>query len=150
MNALGNKEYEKPMNFYIESKINKEDIVDRVVPERFSYRNSDNEREKETALLKVEVNLDENNNTDKIIIYPGDDAKEKTLQFCMKHRLNEEKKNTLLSIIMEKIEESKKVAKINVEGKKTEQNQISQENKKTEVEKDNNNNMDNVDENQNN
>ena len=150
MNALGNKEYEKPMNFYIESKINKEDIVDRVVPERFSYRNSDNEREKETALLKVEVNLDENNNTDKIIIYPGDDAKEKTLQFCMKHRLNEEKKNTLLSIIMEKIEESKKVAKINVEGKKTEQNQISQENKKTEVEKDNNNNMDNMDENQNN
>jgi len=150
MNALGNKEYEKPMNFYIESKINKEDIVDRVVPERFSYRNSDNEREKETALLKVEVNLDENNNTDKIIIYPGDDAKEKTLQFCMKHRLNEEKKNTLLSIIMEKIEESKKVAKINVEGKKTEQNQISQENKKTEVEKDNNNNMDNMNENQNN
>ena len=68
----------------------------------------------------------------------------------MKHRLNEEKKNTLLSIIMEKIEESKKVAKINVEGKKTEQNQISQENKKTENEKDNNNNMDNVDENQNN
>ena len=67
----------------------------------------------------------------------------------MKHRLNEEKKNTLLSIIMEKIEESKKVAKINVEGKKTEPNQISQENKKTEVEK-YNNNMDNGNENQNN
>ena len=113
LNALGNKEYEKPMNFYIESKINKEDIVDRVVPERFSYRNSDNERENETALLKVEVNLDENNNTDKIIIYPGDDAKEKTLQFCLKHRLNEEKKNTLLRIIMEKIEDNKKGEKIN-------------------------------------
>jgi len=127
LNALGNKEYEKPMNFYIESKINKEDIVDRVVPERFSYRNSDNERENETALLKVEVNLDENNNTDKIIIYPGDDAKEKTLQFCLKHRLNEEKKNTLLRIIMEKIEDNKKGEKINFEGRKTEQNQIFQE-----------------------
>ena len=141
LNALGNKEYEKPMNFYIESKINKEDIVDRVVPERFSYRNSDNERENETALLKVEVNLDENNNTDKIIIYPGDDAKEKTLQFCLKHRLNEEKKNTLLRIIMEKIEDNKKGEKINFEGRKTEQNQIFQETKKTEIEKDINTNV---------
>ena len=141
LNALGNKEYEKPMNFYIESKINKEDIVDRVVPERFSYRNSDNERENETALLKVEVNLDENNNTDKIIIYPGDDAKEKTLQFCLKHRLNEEKKNTLLRIIMEKIEDNKKGEKINFEGRKTEQNQIFQETKKTESEKDTNTNV---------
>ena len=116
-------------------------IVDRVVPERFSYRNSDNERENETALLKVEVNLDENNNTDKIIIYPGDDAKEKTLQFCLKHRLNEEKKNTLLRIIMEKIEDNKKGEKINFEGRKTEQNQIFQETKKTESEKDTNTNV---------
>ena len=150
MNALGNKEYTKPMNFYIESKINKEDIVDRVVPERFSYRNTGKERENETALLKVEVNLDENNNTDKIIIYPGDDAKEKTMQFCLKHRLNEEKKNTLLNIIMEKIADTKKGEKITFEGRKSEQNQIFQENKKIEIEKDTNNKVKNEEENQNN
>ena len=111
LNDIGNKQYEKKMNFYIEPKTNKEDIIDRVVPERISHRNNDIEKEKgkenEPPLLKVEVNLDENNNTDKIIIYPGDNVKEKTLQFCLKHKLNEEKKNTLLHIIMEKIEDNK-------------------------------------------
>ena len=138
MSALGNKEYEKPMNFYIESKLNKEDIVDRVFPERYSSRNSDLERENRTALLKVEVNLDENNNTDKIIIYPGDDVKEKTLQFCLKHKLSEEKKNTLLNIIIEKIEENKNGDKIIVDGRKAERNQIIQENKKSSIIQDNN------------
>ena len=119
MSNIANKEFEKTMNFVIEPKLNKEDIIDRVIPERFSYRNNINnnnnnnndiiekENEVDNALLKVEVNLDENNNTDKIIIYPGDDVKEKTLQFCQKHKLNEEKKNTLMNIIMEKIEETK-------------------------------------------
>ena len=113
LNDIGVKEYEKPMNFHIEPKTNKEDIIDRVVPERFSHRMSDIDRDKEKGkeneapLLKVEVNLDENNHTDKIIIYSGDDVKEKTLQFCLKHKLNEEKKNTLLHIIMEKLEETK-------------------------------------------
>jgi hypothetical protein len=116
MSDIANKEFEKTMNFVIEPKLNKEDIIDRVIPERFSYKNnicsnnndiSEKENEVDNALLKVEVNLDENNNTDKIIIYPGDDVKEKTLQFCQKHKLNEEKKNTLMNIIMEKIEETK-------------------------------------------
>ena len=117
MSNIANKEFEKTMNFVIEPKLNKEDIIDRVIPERFSYRNNINnnnnndiiekENEVDNALLKVEVNLDENNNTDKIIIYPGDDVKEKTLQFCQKHKLNEEKKNTLMNIIMGKIEETK-------------------------------------------
>ena len=120
LSDIANKEFEKTMNFVIEPKINKEDIIDRVVPERFSYKNNINysnnnnnndfiekENEVDNALLKVEVNLDENNNTDKIIIYPGDDVKEKTLKFCQKHKLNEEKKNTLMNIIMEKIEETK-------------------------------------------
>ena len=112
LSDIGNKEFEKTMNFVIEPKINKEDIIDRVVPERYSYKNNylndiEKEKENDTALLKVEVNLDENNNTDKIIIYPGDDVREKTLQFCQKHKLNEEKKNTLMNIIMEKIEETK-------------------------------------------
>ena len=106
------KEYEKPMNFAIEAKINKEDIVDRVVSNRNNYRNEYNQEEKShkgdvTPLLKVEVNLDEKNNTDKIIIYPGDNIREKTIQFCLKHKLDEEKKNTLLSIIFEKMKESK-------------------------------------------
>ena len=146
LNLLGNKEYKKPMNFYIEPKINKEDIMDRVVPERYSFRNSDNEREKErerekekerendkeTALLKVEVNLDENNNTDKIIIYPGDDVKEKIIQFCEKHKLNEEKKNTLMNIIMEKIQETKKGEYINND-RKTERIKTFEDTKKFEI-----------------
>ena len=115
MTQIGYKEYSKPMNFYIESKISKEDIVDRVIPERNSNnaRNDENnniiERDSDNALLKVEVNLDENNKTDKIIIFPGDDVKEKTLQFCAKHKLNEEKKNTLMNIILEKIQESQNI-----------------------------------------
>ena len=85
MNQRGSKEYSKPMNFYIESKLNKEDIVDRVVPERNSAntKNDNIDRDSKTALLKVEVNLDENNTTDKIVIFPGDDVIEKTLQFCL-------------------------------------------------------------------
>ena len=104
------KGFERPMNFCIESKINKEDIIDRVIPDRNTYRNDtiyeEKSKEEMTPLLKVEVNLDEKNNTDKIIIYPGDNIKEKTIQFCVKHKLSEEKKNTLLNIIMEKMKES--------------------------------------------
>ena len=104
------KEYEKPMNFAIESKINKEDIVDRVISDRNNSKKvnlyEENNLEEIAPLLKVEVNLDENNNTDKIIIYPGDNVKEKTIQFCKKHKLNEEKKNTLLNIILEKMKEN--------------------------------------------
>ena len=153
MSILGNKEYQKPMNFYIEEKTNKEDIVDRVFPERYSYKSSEVEKEKETALLKVEVNLDENNNTDKIVIYPGDDVKEKTLKFCLKHKLNEEKKNTLMNIIMEKIEETNNRANLIVEGRKTDRNKTFEEVKKIDSIKDNNdNNEDNIQniENQNN
>ena len=124
MSVLGNKEYKKPMNFVIEQKLNKEDIFDRVIPERFSHKNNENERDNETALLKVEVNLDENNNTDKIILYPGDDVMEKTLQFCNKHRLSEEKKNTLINIIMEKIEETKNGENLMI----NKQNKIFQDN----------------------
>jgi hypothetical protein len=104
------REFEKPkpMNFAIESKINKEDIVDRIIPLRDSYKNEniDENREEIPPLLKVEVNLDEKNNTDKIIIYPGDNVREKTIQFCIKHKLNEEKKNTLLSIILDKMKDN--------------------------------------------
>ena len=129
MSDYGNKEFEKTMNFVIEPKINKEDIIDRVVPERFSYKNNNNseiekEKENEDALLKVEVNLDENNNTDKIIIYPGDDVREKTLQFCQKHRLNEEKKNTLMNIIMEKLHENKNDEEKNEENYNNEEKNI--------------------------
>ena len=102
--------YERPMNFGIESKINKEDIIDRVVPDRNSYKNENvyenNNKEEIAPLLNVEVNLDDKNNTDKIIIYPGDNVREKTIQFCLKHKLNEEKKNTLLNIIFEKMKEN--------------------------------------------
>ena len=104
------KGFERPMNFGIESKINKEDIVDRVIPDRKSHRNEnvfeEKNKEENSPLLKVEVNLDEKNNTDKIIIYPGDDIREKTIQFCVKHKLSEEKKNTLLNIILEKMKET--------------------------------------------
>ena len=103
------KEFEKPMNFAIESKINKEDIFDRVILDSNTNKNEifNEYNKKEVApLLKVEVNLDNKNNTDNIIIYPGDNVKEKTIQFCQKHKLNEEKKNTLLRIILEKIKDN--------------------------------------------
>ena len=98
------------MNFAIESKINKEDIFDRVISDRNNnkneiFNNEYNKKEK-APLLKVEVNLDDKNNTDNIIIYPGDNVKEKTIQFCKKHKLNEEKKNTLLGIILEKMKDN--------------------------------------------
>ena len=137
------REYEKPkpMNFAIESKINKEDIVDRIIPLRDSYKNENIEenREEIPPLLKVEVNLDEKNNTDKIIIYPGDNVREKTIQFCVKHKLNEEKKNTLLSIILDKMKDNKENYEENeeiYENKFEEDN----ENDKNEIE---NNNVEN-------
>ena len=97
------------MNFAIESKINKEDIFDRVILDSNTNKNEifNEYNKKEVApLLKVEVNLDNKNNTDNIIIYPGDNVKEKTIQFCKKHKLNEEKKNTLLGIILEKMKDN--------------------------------------------
>ena len=49
-------------------------------------------------LLKIEVNLDEKNNSDKLFIYPGDDVIKITNKFCMKHKLKEEKKNMTKNI----------------------------------------------------
>ena len=158
MNQRGSKEYSKPMNFYIESKLNKEDIVDRVVPERNSVntKNDNIDRDSKTALLKVEVNLDENNTTDKIVIFPGDDVIEKTLQFCTKHKLSEEKKNTLLNVIFEKIEENQNIERPSDNNNLNNNNNIIEENIKEENKKifelnnkDNNenNNMDNKEQN---
>ena len=128
------KEYEKPMNFAIESKISKEDIVDRIIPTKnYNKENYDDEREDIPPLLKVEVNLDEKNNTDKIIIYPGDNIREKTIQFCIKHKLNEEKKNTLLNIILEKMKENKENEE---ENKEENENDELYENKEVENEND--------------
>ena len=159
MNQRGSKEYSKPMNFYIESKLNKEDIVDRVVPERNSVntKNDNIDRDSKTALLKVEVNLDENNTTDKIVIFPGDDVIEKTLQFCAKHKLSEEKKNTLLNVIFEKIEENQNIERPSDNNNLNNNNNIIEKNVKEESKKifelnnkdnnENNNNMDNKEQN---
>ena len=57
----------------------------------------------EAPLLKMEVNLDENNKTDKLIIYPGDDYLKVTNQFCDKHEINDEKRNRLIKIIKDKL-----------------------------------------------
>ena len=131
-----NKEYEKPMNFAIESKINKEDIFDRIIPDKNIYKNEINEDIKKDIppLLKVEVNLDEKNNTDKIIIYPGDDIKEKTIQFCLKHKLSEEKKNTLLNIILDKMNENKE---------EEDNDELYEEKEEENNENENNNNLNN-------
>ena len=130
-----------PMNFAIESKLNKEDIVDRVVSNRNNYRNEYTQEEKShkgdvTPLLKVEVNLDEKNNTDKIIIYPGDNIREKTIQFCLKHKLDEEKKNTLLSIILEKMKESKEYENVDDNLEKVDDANHEENNNTIENEKD--------------
>ena len=103
-------------------------------------------------MLKVEVNLDENNTTDKIVIFPGDDVIEKTLQFCTKHKLSEEKKNTLLNVIFEKIEENQNIERPsdNNNNNIIEEN-IKEENKKifelNNKDNNENNNMDNKEQN---
>ena len=137
------KKYERPMNFVIESKINKEDIIDRVIPNKSIYKNEYKYdlkiKEENTPLLKVEVNLDDKNSIDTIIIYPGDDIKEKTNQFCLKHKLNEEKKNTLLTIIMKRIKENKDIYENNYDENNNDQKKRLKENKeitKNEDEKD--------------
>lgn len=87
-------------------------------------------------MLKVEVNLDEKNNTDKIIIYPGDNIREKTIQFCLKHKLDEEKKNTLLSIILEKMKESKEYENVDDNLEKVDDANHEENNNTIENEKD--------------
>ena len=126
------------MNFAIESKISKEDIVDRIIPTKnYNRENFDDERKEIPPLLKVEVNLDESNNTDKIIIYPGDNIREKINFFCLKHKLNKEKKNTLLNIILDKMKGNKENED---ENKEENENDELYENKEEENnDKDNNN-----------
>ena len=115
-NKSTSKECEKPMmSFAIEPKINKENIVDRInanknIIGKIDYlldeKGGENYKPGLVPLLKVEVNLDEKNNCDKLFIYPGDDIIQVINEFCKKNNLNEEKKNTLLIIILEKIKEN--------------------------------------------
>ena len=57
-------------------------------------------------LLKVEVNIDDNNKIEKLEIYPGDDPVKITEDFCEKHGLGEDKKMRLQRIIQEKLNEA--------------------------------------------
>ena len=57
-------------------------------------------------LLKVEVNIDDNNKIVKLEIYPGDDPIKITEDFCAKHGLGEDKKMRLQKIIQEKLNEA--------------------------------------------
>ena len=109
-----NKKIEKHMNFSLEPKINKESIFERINSKKSDQiKNCDNIeikgynfKEGLTPLFKIEVNLDEKNNSDMLFIYPGDDVIKVTNNFCSKHKLNEEKKHTLLMTILEKIQEN--------------------------------------------
>ena len=116
LNNKKNKDFEKPMNFVIESKLNKEDIIDRVIPNKIIKNNNLTEREnaeKNIPMLEVEVNLDQNGTIDNLIIYYGENIKEKTRQFCQKHKLNEDKYSVLLNIISNKLKEKKMIEKNN-------------------------------------
>ena len=99
-------EIKSPMTFAIEQKTNKDEIYKRVGKNEKIYGSDiieEDYKNGEAPLLKVEVNLDENNKIDKLIIYPGDDYVKVTNQFCDKHEINEEKRNKLIKIIKEKI-----------------------------------------------
>ena len=98
-------EIKSPMTFAIEEKSNKDDIYKRAGKNEKVYSDIYEEDYKngEAPLLKVEVNLDENNKIDKLIIYPGDDYIKVTNQFCDKHEINDEKRNKLIKIIKDKI-----------------------------------------------
>lgn len=58
---------------------------------------------KGTPLLKMEVNIDNTKKNVKLEIYPGDDPKKVTDQFCKKYKLGEDKKLRLQRIIQERL-----------------------------------------------
>lgn len=99
-------EIKSPMAFGIEQKSNKDEIYKRAGKNEKIYGGDifeEDYKNGEAPLLKVEVNLDENNKIDKLIIYPGDDYIKVTNQFCDKHEINDEKRNRLIKIIKDKL-----------------------------------------------
>ena len=106
------REIKKPMAFGIEPKSNKEDIYKRVIPNRAEkiVRNVKNEFEDYSgfddqgnqSFIKIEVKLD-NNKTELLTIYPGDDYIKIVDAFCNKHGFKEEKRIRLIRVIKDKM-----------------------------------------------
>ena len=102
------------MRFYIEAKTNKDSFSNFEQKKRnfkkISKTLSDEKKEEGkdgiAPLLKVEVNIDDNNKIEKLEIYPGDDPVKITEDFCEKHGLGEDKKMRLQRIIQEKLNEA--------------------------------------------
>ena len=105
------KDVIKQMSFGIEPKSNKDDISKRVIPNRTEkiIENLQNEfigyscleEEDNQTIMKIEINLD-NNKKELLVIYPEDDHIKVVSDFCMKHKLSEEKKNKLIDLIKKK------------------------------------------------
>ena len=112
-NKSASKEYEKPMmSFAIEPKLNKENIIDRINSNKnkndkidflIDETGGENFKPGVIPLLKVEVNLNDKNNCGKLFIYSDDDVIQVVNDFCKKNNLDDEKKNILYNIIMEKV-----------------------------------------------
>ena len=161
---IKDQKYEKPMNFSLEPKLNKETMFERISTKKsIQSKNIDygenkgyNFKEGVMPLLKIEVNLDEKNNSDKLFIYPGDDVIKITNKFCMKHKLKEEKKNTLLMTILEKIQENENIKiqneakdeKIKNENSEEIKNKNINNDEKNEIKNEIHNDEDNLEENE--
>ena len=77
-------------------------------------------RESRIPILKVEVNIDDNDKIVTLEIYQGDDPIKITEHFCAKYGLSEEKKMKLQTVIQEKLNEN------NVENVSVEEEEIIQ------------------------
>ena len=109
-----NNEILPTMRFDIEHKSNKESF-DSFKKKRNNYKTITSStidgkkgdlKDEIAPLLKVEVNIDDNNKIVKLEIYPGDDPIKITEDFCAKHGLGEDKKMRLQKIIQEKLNEA--------------------------------------------
>ena len=114
------------------------------------FDNDINEKGEE-PLLKVEVNINDENQTEKLLIYPSDVPSKITDDFCKKYNLADDKKKKLEMIIKQKLKEVEKKNKKgknkskskNKKNKKDKKNDNKVENKNKENEKDENEKNDN-------
>ena len=110
--GYSNKEIKKQMAFVIEPKTNKDNINKRVAPNRGEkivnnvqnefkdYGSFDDKGNK--IMIKLEVNL-ENNKNELLIIQPEDDYIKVVDNFCLKNKLNDDKKMILIRTIRDKM-----------------------------------------------
>ena len=113
--GYSNKEIKKQMAFAIEPKTNKDNINKRVAANRAEkiVNNVQNEFKDYSSfddkgnqiVIKLEVNL-ENNKNELLIVQPEDDYIKVVDNFCLKNKLNDDKKTRLIRVIRNKMKKN--------------------------------------------